>query len=206
MKPRERNMAVGGLIVGLLIGVLVGALGGGSLFGTAGGDDKETTNKSDDKNEVYYLLTLDQTEQWLMDTLGEKGLDEEMLQTTIAGVRAIEETDDDFRKVAVDNEAMMEDVLVWSQAALNGAEEIKDGEEFEIKDPLTTACLALDDDPWSIDPEYITGVKLYLQIPADEAEKMVPKEWGDPVEPKSDTNLFWIPLQCNPDPNAEDDK
>lgn len=205
MKPRERNIATGGLIVGLLIGLLVGAIGGGNIFGTAGGDEKEDDNKSDDKAASYYLLSLDETEAWLMETYGEKGLDEDMLTTTIEGVRAIEQTDDDFRKIAVDNEQMMEDLLTWSQAALNGVEEIKADEEIVLsKDLAITACLALDDDPWTTDPEYARGVKLYVEVPEGE-DKSIPKEW-EKVEPKSDTNLFWIPLQCNPDPNAEDDK
>lgn len=205
MKPRERNIATGGLIVGLLIGLLVGAIGGGNIFGTAGGDEKEDDNKSDDKTASYYLLSLDETEAWLMETYGEKGLDEDMLTTTIEGVRAIEQTDDDFRKIAVDNEQMMEDLLTWSQAALNGVEEIKADEEIVLsKDLAITACLALDDDPWTTDPEYARGVKLYVEVPEGE-DKSIPKEW-EKVEPKSDTNLFWIPLQCNPDPNAEDDK
>lgn len=206
MKPRERNMATGGLIVGLLIGLLVGAIGGGNIFGTAAKDnDKNNAAKSDDKDVEYYLLSLDETEAWLLETYGEKGIDTEQLQTTIEGVRAIEETDTDFRKIAFDNEQMMEDVLVWSQAALNGVTDIKEDEEIQLpKDRAITACLALDDDPWSTDPEYARGVKLYLEVPIAD-NKFIPKDWK-PVERKSDTNLFWIPLQCDPDPNAKDDK
>lgn len=205
MKPREQKLVIGGTIFGLLIGLLVGVFIDSIYPGTAVDNDNEESAAQDNKNLAYYLVDLDTAQTWLSewaDKAYADSADKPDVAAYIQAISLIADETQDFRKVTTDAGDQMQEVLIWTQAALAGIETADNPDTLSEKlpkDSAIIACLALDADPWTIDPNYISGVKLYLVVPEAE-NKNVPKDWTS-TQPKNEFDIGWTPLRCNPDDN-----
>jgi hypothetical protein len=206
MKTEQQRLIVG-LIIGLIIGLIVGVFVDQVYPGTAVDDNKEKDAATDVKTLQYYLVTLPDVETWLsawLDTAYPAEAEKPDLSAYMQAISQVAAEDRNYLKSVEDTGNQMQDVLLWSHAALLGLNSIDPGSPVADqlpKDRTITACLALDADPWTIDPNYVAGVKLYLVVPVGE-EKNVPKDWT-PVTPKNEFDIGWTPLLCDPDPNAD---
>ena len=192
-------MAIVGVIT-LVIGMFIGAAIGEDfpIVGTAA-DDPENENTAATASEVYYLVELEDAEEWLAETYPDLA---ENLQGNFENVAGIASTTDSFASIAENTETDMQSVLGHTQAALVGVTELDEESDLTEeggvlpRDLEITACLALDEDPFAgTDP----AVKLYLVVPdTDDAKKNIPGDW-EPTQPKSGTDMFWTPLLCVPE-------
>src|SRR5690606_24211242 len=65
MRQREMMNLVGGLIVGFIIGALVVGAADVDLFGTAADDNNDNNDDVVEVEREYYLVTIDELEEWL---------------------------------------------------------------------------------------------------------------------------------------------
>jgi hypothetical protein len=195
MKRRDIIILSLGLIVGLLVGMIsVGSSADfrESLFGTAGDDNSSLPDKG--KKLEYYLLELPAAQTWIAEKYPETGQELGDAVDTIAKLPASADFKQDFKNA----EVQIKTLLPQMYAGLTNAENIN--EPKVNPDDLTSACLALDDDPYSM-----TGPVLYLYIslPAGKAKEAgVPKEWERLEKPK-DSDLYWQLLACYPELSSD---
>lgn len=195
-------------LVSLMVGVVIGVFVNAVFPGTAGDDDSNTNTNATEESMLYYEISLEDATTWLATTYpsieGDVVLTAENLlalnQDPLADPRKIAEADLD-----VDTTAMVD----WTQAALDGVSDEnivgRDGiasDELELsKDPLITACLGVNDDPFATTAAAEeSGITLYLEVPVGE-DKNVPKDW-EAIDQKSPTDLYWIAVKCSPEPEA----
>lgn len=199
---------IGALVAGLVLGLLIQAQT--EILGTAGSESSETANKADDPID-YFLVDIDDAAVWLTETYGDLETD---ITTAVDNVKAVNANpleDPRFKIEEVEGDSTA--VLMWSQAALSGIAAdnvagLDDIDNMELSKEIdSTVCVGVDDDPFSTTDLDIdkSGVYLYLIVPRDadgETNKNIGKDW-EAIERKSDTDLFWMPLQCDP---IEEDK
>jgi hypothetical protein len=187
MKRREMLFLVSGLVLGLVFGmILVGSDDSlrESIFGTAGSVKKTNVD--------YYLVSLEQAQNWLTDEYPQstedlKGAFEKLDLIPVSVV-----PNADFKAAETD----ISYLLPQAYAVLVGE---KDAPTIEPKsDDSTSVCLGLDDDPYA-------GMTLYfyLTIPSEKAKKLdVTKDWEQLKGPKTNV-LYWKLLACYPESNAK---
>lgn len=200
MKPRERNIGIGALIVGLVVGLVVGAvIDIADLAGTASEDEKETNARASEEA-VYYLVNVDVAMEWLAETYPDSA---DALTTMAEDLILIGQTEESLARQIVDTQDQLDMTLAYLQSALLETEEpVEDREELP-EDREITACIALDDDPWATPDPETTDVRVYLQIPPDHKvlEDVIPKtdDWEELPEPKGEFDYGWMILRCDPD-------
>jgi hypothetical protein len=186
-------------MLGLVAGLLVGMVSVGSsddfrtsLFGTAGDDSSTLPDKS--KKLEYYLLELPIAQEWIADKYPETSEELGDVVDTIAKLP----TSADFRQDFKNAEVQIKTLLPQMYAGLTNAEDVN---EPKVKpDDQTSACLALDDDPYRMSGPVLY---LYVSLPAGQAKEAgIPKEWKRLDEPK-DSDLYWQLLACYPESPAE---
>lgn len=206
MKPREQRLIAGSLVVGLVLGVVAGIAAGEVLPGTALEDENRNTTNVESEEVRYFLVDMETASTWLsgwVDTAYADAAARPDVADHVATINLIANEEENSFKTAADSEDQLRDFLAWSQAALNGVEQVDESTELIEqlpKDRKITTCLALDADPWSTDPSYIAGVKLYVVVPEGE-DKNLPKEWTA-SQPKNEFDIGWTPLLCDPDPTS----
>ncbi len=187
LTPREIIISVAGLILGLVVGVLLEAET--DLFGTAGGDTRST-------DFTYYLIELDQTEEWLAATYPES------TDTFQASINALEQLPGLWGgPMPVDSlKTDAEVILPPVYAALQGVNEADVAEHKVDPDTEMTACLGIDDNPYDGAVMY-----LYITVPEDDVDSLeIPEKWEDFEirRPKTNT-MYWKLVECYP--TAEED-
>ncbi len=200
MKLRERNIAIGALVAGLLVGLIVGIVvnRNGDIYGTASGDEKEQ-NEAREAEATYYLVDLDVASEWLAEQYPDS---EETLVELTETLSMIGATGESIGRQTAESEEQLDMMLAYTQSALLEEEEIIDDRESLPEDRDVTACIALDDDPWTDDPESESDVRVYLRVPdGSKVEEIIPKteEWRELSEPKSEFDYGWMVLRCDPE-------
>ena len=193
MYRREVLSLVVGLVLGLVIGMtLVGTSDSlrDSLFGTAGGGDKSSDVV------YYYLVNLDQAEEWLQARFPDSSEKVQASMKTLAKLPDMWGEKDSLKAVEED----MAVVLPHMYAAVQNpdADEV-DVEKLKVTpDSELSVCVGIDDDPYTGPTVY-----LYLTIPKEQAESLeIPKEWERLKQPKTNA-LYWKLVACYPEEVAE---
>lgn len=186
MHRRETIALVAGLVVGLFIGMIV--IGSSddlreSLFGTAG-------SKADKSNE-YYLVKLEDAEEWLAEVYPDESEKFQSSVSVLAKLPTVWKSEDEFEAAQQEFEV----ILPYSYGALVDEKDIENLKA--TSDTALTACLGMDTDP------YEPTVYLYLTIPEDTAKDMeIPKAWDKLKAPKENT-ILWQLLACYPEVKDE---
>lgn len=195
MPRREMISLVAGLIVGLVIGmVLVGTSDSlrDSLFGSATNSDKGSTASTRDLQ--YYLVELPMAQEWLVGKYPELS-DSADLNEAVDLIARLP-TAEDFPHNVVDAEEAVNVVLPNVFQAIEGADELQPAAEIKVEDDSeVTACLGMDDDPYSTTSP---ALYLYLTVPGSQAKSAgIPKEWK--IDQPKTNDLYWQLLSCFPE-------
>ncbi len=205
---QSNQRLIGASLVALILGVFIGMFVDSVFPGTAGDNDDNAGTNVEDASTLYYEVAIEDASDWLATTYPSIQTDVETVEQNLLLLN--ENPLVDPRQVArTELDAETNAILIWTQAALDGlpADRIVglDGAATEIelsKDPLITACLGVNDDPFAITAATEeSGIVIYLEVPVGE-EKNVPKDW-EAIEQKSPTDIFWIPVLCSPVAEAE---
>lgn len=204
MSETNKRM-IGASVAALFVGIIVGMLVGQVFPGTAGNnDDDEDTNI--EETTLYFEETVEDVSVWLQTTYADIAPDVTTTEQTLWRLNETPTTDP--REVGEEIETDTDFFLAWTQAALDGlpADRIVglDGSPADIelsKSPEITACLGVNDDPFgdTSEDERPDNIVVYLEVPVGE-DKNIPRDW-EPIEPRSATDMFWIVVDCNPDPD-----
>jgi len=196
MYRREMFSLVIGLVLGLVVGMVIVGTSDSlreSLFGTAGGGNKSS-------GEVYYyLVSLDQAEEWLQTRFPDSGEKMQASFKTLATLPDVWGEKDALKDI----EADMGVILPYMYAALQNPDvEEVDVENLKVAaESELAACVGIDDDPYMGSTVY-----LYLTIPKEQAEQLdIPKAWERLKQPK-DNALYWKLVACYPEEDAEQTK
>lgn len=198
MNRREVFWLVGGLVVGAIIGFAIASLAGvfPPLSGTAANAPTTT----------YYLAKVTDVSEWLAEQYGESDDLNNRLSSTVETVGELStqfDIQEDFKSVRSEVDVLLAGVhgaLIGDKATLEeiNALAASASEDTEITGPQgdqISVCLALDDDPYSME-----GPTMYLYVTVPESqldmlEADIPESWEESTEPKS-TDLFWLLLSC----------
>lgn len=196
---------IGASVAALFVGIILGMLVGQVFPGTAVNDDDDEGNAVEE-TVLYYEETIATVSVWLQGTYADISPD---VETTEQALWQLNETlTTDPREVGETIETDTDFFLLWTQAALEGmpADRVvgRDGAPSDIevsKTPAITACVGVNDDPFgdTSEDERPDNIVVYLEVPVGE-EKNIPADW-EPIEPRSATDIFWIVVDCNPDPD-----
>lgn len=205
---QQNQRLIGASLVSLILGVVIGIFVTEVFPGTVGDDTDNDTNAALDEGMLYYEVSLEDASAWLVTTY--PSIEEDI---TVVGENLLLLNEDplaDPRKIAVDDLNVDTNAMLgWTQAALDGVapdsivgrDEVATDLELS-KDPLITACLGVNDDPFATTAaSEDSGIVLYLEVPEGE-DKNIPKDW-EVIEQKSPTDMFWIPVRCNPEPEPQ---
>lgn len=191
MKRRDIGLIGIGLIVGLLAGVLLMSSDDvrGGLFGTAG----LTVNAPP----AYYLVDMGESRSWLTATYADQAdrISEAFdrvtpLITTNNFAETVRSTQEDINLI-VDSAYIALTGLIPQNASEATPEPLPDPLLNSLAEGNVTACLGLDENPYSVDGY---ALYLYVQIPSTQSQ-FVPETWLQLSEPKED-DLFWQRLAC----------
>jgi hypothetical protein len=187
LTPREIVITVAGLILGLVVGMLLESEA--DLFGTAGGDKKGN-------DYAYYLVDLDQAEEWLASTYPEST---EKFQASIGALEQLPGLWTTLPPI----ETLKEDidvVLPPAYAALKDVDEADvQGYKANPENDLAT-CLGVDDNPYDGAVMY-----LYVVIPQNDVDSLkIPKAWDDFKLKRAKANtMYWKLVECYPTVDEE---
>ena len=179
MKSRTYTFLVGGLIVGLVLGAVLGATNDGlkQLLGASLG--------ADDAN--YYLVDIDTAATWLVEQQGDT---DEISAATDSVVSLMDSSN--LREALIAAESDIGTVLATTWSAVSGAD--SSDPVPSLDDASTSACLGLDDNPFSADGP---GLFVYMKLPVELTDN-VPDDWQQIEQPKSN-DLYWQLLACYPE-------
>ncbi|MBN1284011.1 MAG: hypothetical protein JXB47_01290 [Anaerolineae bacterium] len=196
MNRREIFWLVGGLVIGLIVGVAVTSLAGDvpPLGGTAAKAPAVT----------YYLAKMSDVSSWLTEQYSDSADLSSRLSSAAVTVQGLVDTEfdvqDDFKNVRGDIDAMLVGVygaLTGAKATEEDVETVAAGTDEVVgpQDNQVSVCLALDDNPYSLEGP---SVYLYVAVPDSkraEVESNIPGGWEASAEPKN-ADLFWLLLSC----------
>lgn len=202
---RENQRLIGGIIVALLLGMFIGAAIGEDfpLVGTAADNPDDESTAAESANVGYYLVSVEDASLWLTGLYPDLEND---VNTVVEAVVTVNDPNDplgDPRLKFEDLEADGSALLHWSQLAVSGYDpdavpSLEEMADFEMpKDRDATVCLGVDDDPFALDGTGEgSGIYLYMIVPEPDT-KNIDKDWEE-IEPKDGTDMFWMPLECDP--------
>jgi hypothetical protein len=161
-----------------------------SLFGTAGSGNKASSEMT------YYLVSLDQAEEWLQARFPDSSEKVQASMKTLAKLPDVWDEKSEMKTVEEDVAV----VLPRMYAALLDPE-VKDVNMENLKlapDSELAACVGIDDDPYMGATVY-----LYLTIPKEQTDQLdIPKAWERLKQPKSNA-LYWKLVACYPEEDAK---